>query len=71
MSGVDKFAISDSLYSRFVQVSRHRDTVEALHGGHRGLHGLLLPQVRRPDVVRQQVAVVLQPSLGTGREMKA
>ncbi len=54
---------SDSLYSRLVQYSRHRDAVEALHGGHGGLHGFLLPQVWRADVVRQQVAVVLQPRL--------
>lgn len=52
-----------SLDSRLIQHSRHRDAVEALHGGHGRLHGLLLPQVWCPNVVRQQVAVVLQPRL--------
>lgn len=34
-----------SLYGGLVQYARHRNAVEALHGGHGGLHGLLLPQV--------------------------
>lgn len=70
-SSVQASRLSDrinSLYRGLVQDSRDRDPVEALHGGHGRLHGLLLPQVGRAHVVRQQVAVVLQPRLEDNNE---
>lgn len=55
--------VSNSLYRCLIQDSCDWDPVETLHGGHGRLHGFFLPQVRHPDVMRQQVAVVLQPCL--------
>lgn len=53
----------DSLDGGLVEDSSHRDAIEPLHGRHSRLHGLLLTKVRRPQVVREKVAVVLQPRL--------
>lgn len=53
----------DSLDGGLVEDSSHRDAIEPLHGRHSRLHGLLLTKVRRPQVMREKVAVVLQPRL--------
>lgn len=52
-----------SLNGGLIQHARYRDAIEPLHGSDSRLHGLLRPDVRRSDVVGEQVAIVLQPRL--------
>lgn len=52
-----------SLNGGLIQHTRYRDAIEPLHGSDSRLHGLLRPDVRRSDVVGEQIAIVLQPRL--------
>lgn len=46
-----------------VKDSCHWNAIKPLHGSDRRLHGFLRSQVRYSDVMREQVAIVLQPRL--------